>query len=217
MPKPVNGLLVLASNSLIHVSQGSPGVGVAVNGYTQKSTDFPGMMYEEDKIGFNLSLDGAKAMILEGGRCLVFLQSGDWLLVQMKLDGSKVVGMELAPIKWSDTDVQALIKTNTREFPPLAEMPSCVTSIKNTEYFFLGSRVGDSLLVKWRFNAPSSSKNTSTNSCSFRVCDTLINTGPIVDMAIGQAESLAVRANRNKVGLSDFIDHVFRRTNRRSN
>ncbi|ORY96617.1 CPSF A subunit region-domain-containing protein [Syncephalastrum racemosum] len=191
MPKPVNGLLVLASNSLLHVSQGSPGVGVAVNGYTQKSTDFQGMMYDDNNINLNMSLDGAKAMVLDGGRCLVFLQSGDWLLVQMKLDGSKVVGMELAPIKWSDTDVQELIKKNIREFPPLAEMPSCVTSIKNTEYFFLGSRVGDSLLVKWRFNAPSSSKNAVTSSCSFRVCDTLINTGPIVDMAIGQAESSA--------------------------
>ena len=91
MPKPVAGVLVIAANSLLHVSQGSPGVGVAVNGYAKKTTDFLGMIYEDKAIQLGLALDGAKALAYGGDRCLIFLQNGNWAAVQMRMDGSKVV------------------------------------------------------------------------------------------------------------------------------
>lgn len=144
MPKPVDGLLIIASNSLLHVSQGSPGVGVAVNGYTKRATDFPGMIYDDKTVALGLALDGAKALVLTGRRLLLFLQNGDWVCVDMRLDGSKVVGMDVKSIRWSQ--VNSLQK---QQQVPLALIPSCVTSVKDGEYFFLGSRVGDSLLVKW--------------------------------------------------------------------
>lgn len=162
MPKSVAGVLVIAANSLLHVSQGSPGVGVAVNGYASKTTEFPGMIYEDKAINLGLSLDGAKALTFGRDRCLIFLQNGNWAIVQMRMDGSKVVGMNIKEIQHS-----------------LASVPSCVTHVKYGDYMFLGSRVGDSLLIKWKYNK---------DKLDFTVCDTLLNTGPIVDLSIGDVE-----------------------------
>ena len=150
MPKPVNGLLVLSGNAILHVSQGSPGVGIAVNGYTKGVTEFPGMIYNDKTIELELMLDGAAAMALNGGRCLLFLQNGDWVSIKVKQDGSKVVGMDVSKISWSSTDIQTI--ASRKGSAPLAAVPTCVSSIKDDEYFFLGSRVGDSLLIKWRYN-----------------------------------------------------------------
>lgn len=175
MPKPVTGVLVIAANSLLHVSQGSPGVGVAVNGYVKKTTEFPGMLYEPEAINLGLSLDGAKALAYGGDKCLIFMQNGNWAVVQMKMDGSKIVGMHITEID----------NNNSKKGPssPMAIVPSCVTNVKQGEYFFLGSRVGDSLLIKWKESSGKAQSN------EFRVCDTLLNTGPIVDMTIGDVES----------------------------
>ncbi|CEJ01321.1 hypothetical protein RMCBS344292_15353 [Rhizopus microsporus] len=148
MPKPVTGMLVIAANSLLHVSQGSPGVGVAVNGYTKKTTDFPGMLYEPELINLGFSLEGAKALTFGGDRCLIFMQNGNWALVQFKMDGSKVVGMDIVEIK--HTIPLMVKKPHQFDIPPLlATVPSCITNVKQNEYFFLGSRVGDSLLIKY--------------------------------------------------------------------
>ncbi|KAG0172330.1 Cleavage and polyadenylation specificity factor subunit 1 [Apophysomyces sp. BC1034] len=183
MPKPVDGLLIIASNSLLHVSQGSPGVGVAVNGYTKKTTEFAGMAYGDETIKMDLVLDGAKAFSLGGKRCVIFLQDGAWILVEMVLDGNKVVGMELVKMEHAQGKATA----------PLAMVPSCVTSVKDGEYFFLGSRVGDSLLIKWRYNSdPVKRTKLSAGDLTFRVCDSLLNTGPIVDMAVGNVEHAEV-------------------------
>ncbi|KAG1099784.1 hypothetical protein G6F42_017773 [Rhizopus arrhizus] len=187
MPKPVTGVLVIAANSLLHVSQGSPGVGVAVNGYAKKTTDFPGMIYQDKLINMSLTFDGAKALAFGGDRCLIFMQNGDWAVVQMKMDGSKVVGMNI-------TEIVHKVNLGAKAYsdlPPLATVPSCVTNVNN-EYFFLGSRVGDSLLIKWKYSKEmlgSKSHLQKDNDFAFRVCDTLLNTGPIVDMTIGDVES----------------------------
>ncbi|OAD04850.1 hypothetical protein MUCCIDRAFT_139582 [Mucor lusitanicus CBS 277.49] len=187
MPKPVTGVLVIAANSLLHVSQGSPGVGVAVNGYARKTTEFPGMIYQDKLVNMGLTFDGAKALAFGGDRCLIFMQNGDWAVVQMKMDGSKVVGMNI-------TEIVHKVNLGAKAYsdlPPLATVPSCVTNVNN-EYFFLGSRVGDSLLIKWKYSKEmlgSKSQLQKDNDFAFRVCDTLLNTGPIVDMTIGDVES----------------------------
>ncbi|KAI8343824.1 CPSF A subunit region-domain-containing protein [Blakeslea trispora] len=188
MPKPVTGVLVIAANSLLHVSQGSPGVGVAVNGYAKKTTEFPGMIYEDTAIQLELALDGAKALAYGGDRCLIFLQNGNWAAVQMRLDGSKVVGMDIKQIVHSDPQ------------SPMATVPSCATHIKQGEYFFLGSRVGDSLLIKWNDHKDVFAKQP--NHTMFRVCDTLLNTGPILDMTIGDVESNQKGEERQRQQLS---------------
>ncbi|KAL4213346.1 CPSF A subunit region-domain-containing protein [Rhizopus microsporus] len=188
MPKPVTGMLVIAANSLLHISQGSPGVGVAVNGYTKKTTDFPGMLYESELISLGFSLEGAKALTFGGDRCLIFMQNGNWALVQFKMDGSKVVGMDIVEIKHT---IPLMVKKPHRfDTPPLlATVPSCITNVKQNEYFFLGSRVGDSLLIKYCPELMNSTSLRNDPQHVFRVCDTLLNTGPIVDMAVGDVQS----------------------------
>ncbi|KAL0094494.1 CPSF A subunit region-domain-containing protein [Phycomyces blakesleeanus] len=187
LPKPVDGLLVIASNALLHVSQGSPGVGVAVNGYTNKTTEFPGMIYDDALIEQGLMLDGAKALSMGGNKCLLFLQNGDWVGVQMKMDGNKVVGVSMDTIHHPPV----LGPQDSGDgHTPVACIPTCISSIKDGEFFFLGSRVGDSLLIKWKNGSEPGSKPVSPEiDWTFRVCDALLNTGPIVDMTVGDMES----------------------------
>jgi cleavage and polyadenylation specificity factor subunit 1 len=142
VPKPAVGLMIISANSLIYVAQGSPGIGVAVNGYTKSVTNFPGMIYDPKVTAMELELEGAKCVLLGGTRMCLFLRDGQWLTVEMLLDGSKVVGFNIERVEGQGGDE----KKNSH----IATVPSCTATIKNG-YFFLGSRVSDSLLVKWEW------------------------------------------------------------------
>ncbi|KAI8973376.1 CPSF A subunit region-domain-containing protein [Mycotypha africana] len=199
LPKPVTGVLVIAANSLLHVSQGSPGLGVAVNGYTQKLTQFPGMIYDPQLTRLGLALDGAQALAFDGGKCVLFLQDGHYVTVQMKMDGNKVVGMH--------------IQEQHEQQPLLVSVPSCVATVKSNEYIFLGSRVGDSLLLK--YNSQQASDQLS--SSQFEICDHLLNTGPIVDMAIGDVENIDKIKENEEEGEDDTIEEKRQKADIRSN
>jgi cleavage and polyadenylation specificity factor subunit 1 len=142
VPKPAAGLMVLSANSLIYVAQGSPGIGIAVNGYAKLTTNFPGMIFDAKTIGLELELEGAQFVLLGGTRICLFLRDGQWITVELQLDGSKVVGFNIERVEEpaEEADKNAHI----------ACIPSCATPLKNG-YFFLGSRAADSLLVKWEW------------------------------------------------------------------
>ncbi|KAI9307983.1 CPSF A subunit region-domain-containing protein [Cunninghamella echinulata] len=191
MPKPIHGILVISSNALLHVSQGSPGVGVAVNGYTKSTTSFSGMKYDPSIIELGLLLDGARALYLSGGVCLLFLQNGDWITVTFIRDGNKIVKLQVNLLPFSQTKMIKDDNKNKRipnQYTPVALVPTCVCNVKSGQYFFLGSRVGNSLLIKWKKSFGEYKKQSSDHGFIFRVCDELLNTGPIVDMAIGDME-----------------------------
>lgn len=153
MPKPIHGTLVISANALLHVSQGSPGVGVAVNAYTKSTTSFSGMKYDSSTVELGLLLDGARALYLSGGVCLLFLQNGDWATVTFIRDGNKIVKLEVKLLPFSQAKVIKDDNKNKKipnQYTPVALVPTCVCTVKSGQYFFLGSRVGNSLLIKWK-------------------------------------------------------------------
>ncbi|KAG2188997.1 hypothetical protein INT44_004139 [Umbelopsis vinacea] len=142
VPKPAAGLMVLSANSLIYVAQGSPGIGIAVNGYAKLVTNFPGIIFDAKTIGMELELEGAQFVLLGGTRICLFLRDGQWITVELQLDGSKVVGFNIERVE-EPTD-------KADKDSHIACIPSCATPVKNG-YFFLGSRAADSLLAKITF------------------------------------------------------------------
>ncbi|ORX60565.1 hypothetical protein DM01DRAFT_1300393 [Hesseltinella vesiculosa] len=189
LPKPVHGMMVVSPNAVLHLSQGSPGVGTAVNGYTKQITSFHNMKYDQANVSLGVMLDGARALYLGNGVAAIFLQNGDWLLVKFVQDGNKVVSLQLVHCSYSRVDHVSANRKNKWIHPeqPIAVIPTCVTNVKQGQYFFLGSRVGDSLLIQWQHN-PRYRSSFSEKDFTFRVCDQLVNTGPIVDMAIGNID-----------------------------
>ncbi|KAI8072997.1 CPSF A subunit region-domain-containing protein [Gongronella butleri] len=187
LPKPVHGMMVLAPNCLLHLSQGSPGVGTAVNGYTKTITNYKNMKYDAATISLGLALDGARALYLGDRVCAVFMQNGDWVLVKFVQDGNKVVSLDLVHRTFGSVAQSSLDNKNTwvNKDVPVALVPTCVTAV-NQHYFFLSSRVGNSLLIQWKHSHISRARAAlSADDYTFRVHDQLLNTGPIVDMAVG--------------------------------
>ncbi|KAF8979797.1 Cleavage and polyadenylation specificity factor subunit 1, partial [Entomortierella lignicola] len=212
VPKPVGGLLVVSANALIHLDQGSTGLGVAVNGYGPLITDYP----LQDQHHFNIALEGSNHVFLASDQILFTLRNGDMYVVELQQEGRSLSGFK---IEKAGTSMQT----------------SCKCSL-GTGYYFVGSRYSDSMLIKYstkdqvkkkkkRSVIPitsmdledelygqdveateqqtdnskdeiESAMEAGESKWQFEICDTLTNTGPILDFDIGQRAS-----NESHVGL----------------
>ncbi|CAG8621050.1 17852_t:CDS:10, partial [Gigaspora margarita] len=190
--KPVGGILIITANAIIHVDQSSPGIGIAVNGYAMSTTDFP---LDNSFEHLGLALEGCHYVFLDKDEILLFLRNGDMYLVKLIKDGRSISRITIEKVG-----------TNT--------LPSCACYVA-PGYFFLGSRLGDSHLIQYKaaksnyktdgavngfklyetdttstnLASVSSKANTkfpTTSEYNFTICDTLINVGPIVDLAYGE-------------------------------
>ncbi|RKP39032.1 CPSF A subunit region-domain-containing protein [Dimargaris cristalligena] len=142
VPIPTGGLMVVAANALIHLSQGSAGVGVAVNSMEAMScyTAFPLNRVHIDQPGstaddstsdpIQLRLECSQSVFLDHETMLMSLASGQLLLVRCLSHGRSVSNLKLALIGESVT-------------------PSCV-SLVSPDLLFLGSAMGDSQLIRFQ-------------------------------------------------------------------
>ncbi|KAK3835815.1 MAG: CPSF A subunit region-domain-containing protein [Linnemannia elongata] len=168
MPKPVGGLLVVSANALIHLDQGSSGMGVAVNGYAPLVTNFP----LQDQYHFDIALEGSQHVFLAPDQILFTLRSGDMYVIELQQEGRSLSGFK---IEKAGTSMQT----------------SCKCAL-GAGYYFVGSRYSDSMLIKYSTKdqvkvhphaIPRESK------WQFEICDTITNTGPIIAADIGQRAS----------------------------
>ncbi|CAG8539305.1 7635_t:CDS:10, partial [Racocetra fulgida] len=169
----------------------SPGIGIAVNGYAMSTTDFP---LDRSFEHLGLALEGCHYVFLDKDEILIFLRNGDMYLVKLIKDGRSISRITIEKVG-----------TNT--------LPSCACHVA-PGYFFLGSRLGDSHLVQYKASKSNYMANGAVNELyetdttsgtniggisskistkfptafeyNFTVCDTLINVGPIVDLAYGE-------------------------------
>ncbi|KAG0316254.1 Cleavage and polyadenylation specificity factor subunit 1, partial [Dissophora globulifera] len=206
VPKPVGGLLVVSANALIHLDQGSAGMGVALNGYAPIVTDFP----LQDQHHFEIALEGSQHVFLAPDQILFTLQNGDMYVVELQQEGRSLSGFKI-------------------EKAGASMQTSCKCSL-GPGYFFVGSRYADSMLIKYSTKDQIKKKKKSTaipintidledelygqdvetvtdqktdhsndeiesamdageSKWQFEICDTLTNTGPILDLDIGQRAS----------------------------
>ncbi|KAF8929108.1 Cleavage and polyadenylation specificity factor subunit 1 [Dissophora ornata] len=206
VPKPVGGLLIVSANALIHIDQGSAGMGVALNGYAPMVTDFPLLNQNH----FDIALEGSQHVFLAPDQILFTLVNGDMYVVELQQEGRSLSGFK---IEKAGTSMQT----------------SCKCSL-GAGYYFVGSRYADSMLIKYSTKDQIKKKKKSAaipinsmdledelygqdvetftdqttdkskdeiesamdageSKWQFEICDTLTNTGPILDMDIGQRAS----------------------------
>lgn len=126
VPKPIGGVLVLAVNSLLYLNQSVPPYGVALNSIATASTLFPLRTQE----GIRIALDCAQAAFMTNDRLVLSLKGGELYVLTLVVDGMRSV----------------------RSFHFDKSAASVLTTcmcICEEGFLFLGSRLGNSLLLKY--------------------------------------------------------------------
>ncbi|VVC38721.1 WD40/YVTN repeat-like-containing domain,Cleavage/polyadenylation specificity factor, A [Cinara cedri] len=189
--RPIGGALIMAVNSLIHLNQSVPPFGVALNSITNTMTNFPLEQQEE----INLVLDRATATFISSNKLVTSLCNGDLYVITLYADSMRAV--------------------RSFHFEKCASsvLTTCITVCLDS-YLFLGSRLGNSLLLRYYARSQSNDdvptvkhKNADvtdedlielevygsevqTSIClekySFEVCDSIINIGPCSQASLGE-------------------------------
>lgn len=181
----------MAVNSLIYLNQSVPPFGVALNSIAKTLTNFP-LGQQED---INLVLDRATATFISSDKLVTSLCNGDLYVITLYADSMRAV----------------------RSF----HFEKCASSVLTTcisvcldSYLFLGSRLGNSLLLRYYARSQSNDDEPSvkrkkadvtdedlvelevygsevqTSIClesySFEVCDSIINIGPCSQASLGE-------------------------------
>ncbi|XP_024029666.1 cleavage and polyadenylation specificity factor subunit 1 [Morus notabilis] len=126
VPSPIGGVLVICANTLHYQSQ-SNSCTLALNSYAV-SVD---SSQEMRRAPFSVELDAANATWLSNDVVLLSTKAGELLLLTLVYDGRVVQRLDLSKSKAS-------------------VLTSGITTIGNS-LFFLGSRLGDSLLVQFTY------------------------------------------------------------------
>ncbi|XP_041007428.1 cleavage and polyadenylation specificity factor subunit 1 isoform X2 [Juglans microcarpa x Juglans regia] len=124
VPSPIGGVLVIGANSIHYHSQ-SASCALALNNYAVPVDSGQ----EMPRSSFSVELDVANATWLLTDVALVSTKTGELLLLTLVYDGRVVYRLDLSKSKAS-------------------VLTSGITTIGNS-FFFLGSRLGDSLLVQF--------------------------------------------------------------------
>ncbi|XP_044171683.1 cleavage and polyadenylation specificity factor subunit 1-like [Acropora muricata] len=126
VPKPIGGVLICATNSLLYLNQSVPPYGVSLNSIADNSTDFPLRPQE----GVVITLDGAQAAFISSDKLVFSLKGGEIYVVTLVADGVRSV------------------RNFNFDKAAASVLTSCVCECGDG-YLFLGSRLGNSLLVKY--------------------------------------------------------------------
>lgn len=136
VPSPIGGVLVISANSIHYHSQ-SASCALALNSFAVSidgSQDLP-------RSSFSVELDAANATWLLNDVALLSTKMGELLLLTLIYDGRVVQRLDLSKSKAS-------------------VLTSDITTIGNS-LFFLGSRLGDSLLVQFTRGSGTSMMSSS--------------------------------------------------------
>ncbi|XP_034934002.1 cleavage and polyadenylation specificity factor subunit 1 [Chelonus insularis] len=124
--KPLGGTLIMAVNSLIYLNQSIPPYGVALNSLTDTSTNFPLKAQE----GAKMSLEGSQVAFISSDRLVISLKTGELYVLSLFADSMRSV-------RGFHFDKAAA-----------SVLTSCVCLCEEN-YLFLGSRLGNSLLLRF--------------------------------------------------------------------
>ncbi|KAG0711406.1 Cleavage and polyadenylation specificity factor subunit 1 [Chionoecetes opilio] len=126
VPKPIGGVLLFACNSLTYLTQSVPPYGVSLNSMGDKNTNFPLRKQE----GVIISLDNASGEFLTEDRVVISLKGGELFVLTLVADSMRSV----------------------RSFhfdKAAASVLTCSMCVCEDQYLFLGSRLGNSLLLRY--------------------------------------------------------------------
>uniref|UniRef100_A0A452ETX6 Cleavage and polyadenylation specificity factor subunit 1 n=1 Tax=Capra hircus TaxID=9925 RepID=A0A452ETX6_CAPHI len=126
VPKPIGGVVIFAVNSLLYLNQSVPPYGVALNSLTTGTTAFPLRTQE----GVRITLDCAQAAFISYDKMVISLKGGEIYVLTLITDGMRSVRAF-----HFDKAAASVLTTSMVTMEP--------------GYLFLGSRLGNSLLLKY--------------------------------------------------------------------
>ncbi|XP_058877299.1 cleavage and polyadenylation specificity factor subunit 1 [Acipenser ruthenus] len=126
VPKPIGGVVVFAVNSLLYLNQSVPPYGVSLNSQTTGTTAFPLRVQEEVKI----TLDCSQATFIASDKMVISLKGGEIYVLTLITDGMRSV------------------RAFHFDKAAASVLTTCMTPMESG-YLFLGSRLGNSLLLKY--------------------------------------------------------------------
>ncbi|XP_062342830.1 cleavage and polyadenylation specificity factor subunit 1 [Osmerus eperlanus] len=126
VPKPIGGVVVFAVNSLLYLNQSVPPYGVALNSQTNGTTAFPLRVQDEVKI----SLDCSQSAFIGSDKMVISLKGGEIYVLTLITDGMRSV------------------RAFHFDKAAASVLTTCMTTME-PGYLFLGSRLGNSLLLKY--------------------------------------------------------------------
>ncbi|KAK0170083.1 hypothetical protein PV328_010688 [Microctonus aethiopoides] len=136
--KPLGGTLIMAMNSLIYLNQSIPPYGVSLNSLSDTSTNFPLKTQE----GVKISLEGAQVAFISTDRLVISLKSGELYVLSLFADSMRSV-------RGFHFDKAAA-----------SVLTSCVCLCQEN-FLFLGSRLGNSLLLRFTEKESESQQNSN--------------------------------------------------------
>ncbi|XP_036411332.1 cleavage and polyadenylation specificity factor subunit 1 [Megalops cyprinoides] len=126
VPKPIGGVVVFAVNSLLYLNQSVPPYGVSLNSQTNGTTAFPLRIQEEVKI----TLDCAQSCFIASDKMVISLKGGEIYVLTLITDGMRSV------------------RAFHFDKAAASVLTTCMMTME-PGYLFLGSRLGNSLLLKY--------------------------------------------------------------------
>lgn len=124
--KPIGGTLILAVNSLIYLNQSIPPYGVSLNSIAETSSNFPLKPQEDIKI----TLDCVQVAFLEEDTLVLSLKGGELYVLTLLADSMRY------------------IRSFHFEKAAASVLTTCISVCENN-FLFLGSRLGNSLLLRF--------------------------------------------------------------------
>ncbi|NXI44787.1 CPSF1 factor, partial [Galbula dea] len=126
VPKPIGGVVIFAVNSLLYLNQSVPPYGVALNSLTNGTTVFPLRIQE----GVKMTLDCAQATFISYDKMVISLKGGEIYVLTLITDGMRSV------------------RSFHFDKAAASVLTTCMVPLE-PGYLFLGSRLGNSLLLKY--------------------------------------------------------------------
>ncbi|XP_030330294.1 cleavage and polyadenylation specificity factor subunit 1 [Strigops habroptila] len=126
VPKPIGGVVIFAVNSLLYLNQSVPPYGVALNSLTNGTTVFPLRIQD----GVKMTLDCAQATFISYDKMVISLKGGEIYVLTLITDGMRSV------------------RSFHFDKAAASVLTTCMVALE-PGYLFLGSRLGNSLLLKY--------------------------------------------------------------------
>uniref|UniRef100_A0A667X8K1 Cleavage and polyadenylation specificity factor subunit 1 n=1 Tax=Myripristis murdjan TaxID=586833 RepID=A0A667X8K1_9TELE len=126
VPKPIGGVVVFAVNSLLYLNQSVPPYGVSLNSQTTGTTAFPLRVQDEVKI----TLDCSQSAFIAYDKMVISLKGGEIYVLTLITDGMRSV------------------RAFHFDKAAASVLTTCMMTME-PGYLFLGSRLGNSLLLKY--------------------------------------------------------------------
>ncbi|XP_062865337.1 cleavage and polyadenylation specificity factor subunit 1 [Trichomycterus rosablanca] len=126
VPKPIGGVVVFAINSLLYLNQSVPPFGVSLNSQTNGTTAFPLRVQEEVK----LTLDCSQAAFIATDKMVISLKGGEIYVLTLITDGMRSV------------------RAFHFDKAAASVLTTCMVTME-PGFLFLGSRLGNSLLLRY--------------------------------------------------------------------